>query len=184
MKDDLEKFIWENRSKMDNLEAPVDSFNKISSRLEQQKSIKTISFTRSQLFRVAASFAVPVLLSYFVIGYLNHQKIDRITAESATCNEETSPVLYDLIETENYYQSAIDKVKTEIYQKLGEDPELVREIETILNDIDRSYNVYNSDLNENVNSEQIASALITCQRTKLQALEDIQNQINDQNQTK
>jgi hypothetical protein len=179
MKDNMEKFIKENREAFDKAKPSNDLFDYISQKVDEKRKGKTITFTRGQLYRVAAAILIPIFISYFIIGKVNQNKIDKITlAAHQNETEEMSPLLRELIESENYYSSMIDERTQEIFQLLGDQPELIQEISNMLSDIDHSYQRYNLDLNENVNSEEVMNALVNCQREKLQTLEDIYNQIN------
>jgi len=175
--DKLEKFVRNNRQDFDNLEVPEDLFSKIEKNLSDDKPSKIISLSRKQIMKIAAAVFVPILVSYLVIGQINHKKIVKLTAEIQNSKTDNNPLVGELIESETYYNGLIAQKTKEIYASLADQPELIEEIDNMLNDIDNSYKMINADFNENVNSESVMTAMVSCQRQKLQSLEEIYLQI-------
>lgn len=175
--DKLERFIRNNPQDFDNLDAPPNLFSKIDKELSKHKKTKVISLTVNQLMKIVSAIFIPILISYIIIGQINQRKISKLTAEIENSQNEKNPLVNELMESENYYNNLIEQKTNEIYATLSNDPELIKEIDEMLNEIDNSYRIINADFNENVNSESVVTAMVSCQRLKLQSLEEIQKQV-------
>ncbi len=173
----LKDFIENNREAFDDKTPSNEIFNRVQSEINNRKP-KTITLTRGQLVKIAASFILPIALSYFLMARYYEAKVDKLSAQITENQTVVNPMVSNLVESEQYYNNLVSQKTKEVYNALSNDAQLIQEIELALNDIDNSYKEINADFGENVNSEAVMSAMINCHRLKLQTLEDIYSQIS------
>ena len=87
--------------------------------------------------------------------------------------EEASPMVRELVEAEAYYSAQINLKKDELYRLAGSNPELRREVDMELVDLDQVYNELKDDLNDNAANEAVIEAMIQNYRLKLDILEEM-----------
>lgn len=165
-KDNLERFVRDNREAFDNHEPPLlDLWQRIETGLDQQNGQQTTDaqpfrqIHRNPLFaakrlldwRVAASVVVLLLAGAFL--YMNqrygvtHQP--EVVAASPTYAREVVQ-----------YTRLIDDKRTELRQMTEDNPALYREFATDLNRLETSYQALKADLPQNPNQEMLIQAMI------------------------
>ena len=170
MKDNLEKFISENRPDFDDKNPPKDIWLAIDQHLDQKgkKTARLIPLWRYAR-RVAAA-AVLIGTGVLIGLNVNNQSSDAIAFE------EEFP---EYFEAEQYYQN---EVKTKVAQlaNYNHDSEIIDD----LKQLDKNYEELKKELSQAPpdKQEQIVNALITNYRTKLSILERVLERIQSTNQ--
>ncbi len=170
MKDNLEKFISENRPDFDDKKPPKDIWRAIDQHLDQkgEKSARLIP-----IWRYASRIAAAVILigSGVLIGLnLNNQSSDVVAVEE---------VFPEYFEAEQYYQNEV-KEKVAQLASFNHDTEIIDDLEQL----DKNYEELKNELSQAPpdKQEQIVNALITNYRTKLSILERVLDRIQSTNQ--
>jgi hypothetical protein len=165
MKDNLEKFISENRDAFDLYDPNPDLWKKI----EKNMNRKTIAFKKI-LWRAAAVAMI------FGASLIFHRYIDMLnTAKTAKVE------IPELQEAEIYYSSLLNSKLSEIKPMLEEHPGLDKEIMSDLSELDSVYSDLKEDLKDNVANQEVIQAMIQNYRLRLSILEDILNELNKDN---
>ncbi|QJW91785.1 hypothetical protein HNV11_21590 [Spirosoma taeanense] len=170
-KDNLERFIRDNREAFDDREPPGSLWQKIEAGLEQQKPadqrtntspFRQIHKTNSRLgglqigwpsldWRVAASVAVLLLAGSFL--YMNYQygvtRQPEVLAASPAYAKEVVQ-----------YTRLIDDKRAELKQMTEDNPALYQQFATDLDRLERSYQSLKADLPKNPNQEVLIQAMI------------------------
>jgi len=92
--------------------------------------------------------------------------------------EEASPMVRELIEAEAYYTSVINLKKDEVFRLTASNPDIRREIDMEMVDLDRVFSELKDDLKDNADNEEVIEAMIQNYRLKLDILEDMLLQLN------
>lgn len=163
--DKLEKFIRDNRSSFDDGQPPKDLWKKI-----ERPKARLLRLTWKQVAWRAAAVVIIFSASWFLHDLINKDASPAIQAEA---EEERSPLYIEFIEAEAFYTARIDQRKEEFLYLAKEDPELVREIDMELSELEQVYEELKSDLNDNADNEQVIEALIQNYRLKLEILEEM-----------
>lgn len=175
MKDKLEKFVEQNRQEFDSYEPPVHAWESIESKLSLNPK-KKYSFLKISA-RIAAVVAIS-LASYFAHDLIDYVKTDEFSAVEKILDYTKSP---DLIEAESYYSGLIDNKMAEIKLVAEKDPELQQEVNFEMKELDDVFEELKHDLNDNIENEEIVSAMIQNYRLKLEVLEDILTHVKQAN---
>lgn len=163
--DKLEKFIRDNRSSFDDGRPPKDLWKKIN-----RPKTRVLSLTWKQVAWRAAAVIIIFSASWFLHDLINKDTSPEIQAETM---EEGSPLYIEFIEAEAFYTARINQRKEEVLSLAKEDPELVREIDMELSELEEVYEELKNDLNDNADNEQVIEALIQNYRLKLEILEEM-----------
>ncbi len=176
MKDKLEQFIDDNR----------DSFDSFSEH-DSAKVWKKISESRKEkqnwkLFIRIFSKAAAVLL-IFGLSYLFHEFVDR-GREVRIANKKMNDIyeqIPELKEAESYYANLVSGKMEEIKPFLAKNPQINKDVNVDLMELDSVYISLKNDLRDNVANDQIIDAMIQNYRLKLRILEELQEEINKEN---
>lgn len=165
-KDRLEEFIRNNRDDFDFREPSPELWNRISS----AKSKKKVVPIRHYMYRAA------VLLAVMSIGGVLLWQSGILAPNRLAKNAD--PELIELMETEAYYSTQVDKKMREIQKCYYTFPELKDEIETDLNELENMYKVLKTDLGDNISNRSVIEAMIENNRFRLKLCDDVLEQIN------
>jgi hypothetical protein len=166
MKDNLEKFIIENREEFDIHEPPTGAWNKIEKNIRPPKTINW----RSVIYRAAAVVLI-FAASYLVHEYIGNLKEGQVAKEEP--REKKSFEIPELKEAEVYYSSLINEKFKEIKPILIDNPSLEKEIRYDLDQLDSLYTGLKKDLKDNIANGEIIEAMIQNYRLRLSILEDV-----------
>ncbi len=171
-KDNLERFVRDNREAFDDKEPPNNLWQKIELGLDKQQSQKESPFLQihkdpslnggarlgsrqigwpSLDWRVAASIAVLLLAGAFL--YMNQQygvthQPDVVAASPMYAKEVVQ------------YTRLIDDKRAELKQMTEDNPALYQEFATDLDRLEKSYTSLKADLPQNPNQEMLIQAMI------------------------
>lgn len=175
MKDRLEEFVEENKDKFDAYEPGDHIWDKIETNKTKGKQRK-ITVT-SVIWRVAAVVTI-FIVSYFVHDFISeNSKTENPVVNNLT--NENCDIPEDVIETESYYISQVNMRLEELNNFSIDDPEIKKEVEADLNELDNIYLDLKNDLCEDVANEEVIEAMIQNYRIKLQILEEILLKLNE-----
>jgi len=175
--DKLEKYILDHREQFDDQEPDPALWEKVDT-------------FKPPVFRInwkdiawkAAAVAAIFVASYFFHDYMASRKqSSRYLMGNNT--EAGSPMVRELIEAEAYYSSQIDIKKNEVFRLTASNPEVRREIDNEMVDLDRVFSELKEDLNDNADNEEVIEAMIQNYRLKLDILEEMLLLLNQSNES-
>ncbi len=164
--DRLEEFIKNNREDFDQFEPSPKVWENIE---KSGKNTKVIRMNSIWL-RVAAVVAIAVISSVLLFNS------NILTPTKYSKNLD--PEMRELIEAEAFYSHRVNGKLKEIRKCYYTFPELKDEIETDLIELEEMYKVLKSDLKENISSKAVIEAMIDNNRTRLELVDDVLEQIN------
>jgi len=157
MKDNFKEFVNEHRKEFELYEPDDLSWGEIEKRLDTQKR-----FGIREWIKVAAVFVI--LAAVGVVWY-------------AKQDDEALPP--QVIELEAYYGSlTTEKLKFIKSYDHNIDPAVWQDLDTL----DRAYNELKEDLQDDIDNEEVVSAMIRTYRAKLELLEQILEEIQNENE--
>jgi len=159
MKDIIEIFIEENREQFDFYEPSKDSWKQISKR---RKPIFKRHSYKKYLFRAAIFIGIflgSYTLQYYLFsqGYLQTNTVQQIP---------------QLQKAEAYYSMEFTNKLTEIRKHLASYPEIEKNMNYDISELDSIYQVLRLDLKDGVSQEDVIDAMVQNYKLKLQVLED------------
>ncbi len=158
MKDKLEKYIGENKDKLDT-GIPSDAvWESIEKELEEEVPKKIFNLTN--LWKVAAVFFFG--LSIHLLSQMN-QTTDVTSIQVAQTMDE------EFLETETFYVSQISTKRTQLLQNSRENPELVKDFTNDINKLDSIYQTLKGEL-ESENTDALQNALIQNLQLRMELL--------------
>ena len=92
---------------------------------------------------------------------------------AGSMNDTESPIVKELIEAEAYYTSQINMRKEEVFRLTVNAPDVQKEINTELVEMDKVFEVLKEDLKDNADNEEVIEAMIQNYRLKLDILEEM-----------
>ncbi len=165
--DKLEKYILDHREAFDDLEPDPSVWERVDTR-----KAPVIRINWKGIAWKAAAVAAIFVASYFFHDFMaSRNQHDRMLMGKS--GEEASPMVRELIEAEAYYSARINLKKDELYQLAGSNPDLRREVDMELVDLDQVYNDLKEDLKDNAANEEVIEAMIQNYRLKLDILEEM-----------
>lgn len=170
--DKLEKYILDHREQFDDQEPDPA----IWERLDTRKSLVIRINWRDVAWKAAAVAAIFVA-SYYFHDFMSSRKNGSQSLLGKN-TEESSPMLRELIEAEAYYTSIINMKKDEVFRLTASNPDIRREIDMEMVDLDRVFSELKDDLKDNADNEEVIEAMIQNYRLKLDILEDMLLQLN------
>jgi hypothetical protein len=175
MKDKWKKFADDHQEEFNEASPEDVFFEKISPRIKSSEGPRLIRL--SVVLKIAAAFIVLIGLTIF---YLLQQKSDKMESKSLAKNETVkderlvfAKVNPELAEAEFYYVNQIDQLMEEV-----ENNHLTTEVKEILEQLDAEFDLLKKEMGEQVNSEQIITALMENYRLKIKLLEKLLNSYN------
>lgn len=175
--DSLEKFIINNRDHFEELTPSPNSWEKISSQLNQN-----VDEVRSPgawwVLRRAAAAVVIVLAMYgaysVVIKFAQNQTVART-------NQIADPVLKEYAETEAFYVSRVENKVAELERISLEHPQVILEVKSEFELLDSEMKTLRNDLGDGISRQEVIEAMVQNYRIKLKIVENILEQINRSN---
>jgi hypothetical protein len=174
-RDKLERFMIDNRDEFDEFEPNPELFQGVQVR---KPAISMTKKWNSAIWKVAAAIAI-FIASYFFHDFMNVSDPGSMTQVNET--EQASEVFKMLMEAEMYYTSQINSKKEEFNYLSSGNPDINREINYELVELDSVYADLKRDLKDNAANEEIIEAMIQNYRIKLEILEDVLQQMNAAN---
>lgn len=165
-KDRLEEFVKANRDDFDFREPSPNLWQGIAKQKPQKT--KVVPFRR-YLYRAA------VVLVVVSIGSALIWQSAKYSSKQMVKNAD--PELLELMETEQYYSSQVDKKLQEIRKCYYTNPELKDEVESDLNELESMYKVLKTDLEDNISNRSVIEAMIENNRYRLKLCDDVLEQI-------
>lgn len=171
----LEDFITSNKDDFDDREPNADLWQQIEKCLPQQ--IKTIepekSFSLGFVLRVAAGIILVMAASFIFYLQKQHQQ----PVDLAQINPEYA-------QQQIRYASEVESKRTELRAIAKTDPELYKEFNSVLINMDQSYKKLNQELQNSPNQERVLRAMIRNLKVQTELLNQQLQVIEDYNQTK
>jgi hypothetical protein len=162
--DKLEEHIRKNREDLDRYNPSSIIWKRISRTLRQDKS--RISHWRSVAAMAAVLIGTAVL--FFITGTRWSEKSREISS-----GEGLSPAGRQLKETEIYYNNLVNTLYREATPLLTGNPEVEKELNTDISQLDSICADIKKDLKDNVANQEVVEALIQNYRIKIRLLEDM-----------
>jgi phage-related minor tail protein len=165
--DKLEKYILDHRDQFDDQEPDPALWEKIDTR-----KTPVIRINWKDIAWKAAAVAVIFVASYYFHDYMASRKqssLDMMRKNS----QVNSPMVKELIEAEAYYTSQINMRKEEVFRLTASDPDVRREVDLEMVDLNRVYKDLKEDLKDNADNEEVIEAMIQNYRMKLDILEEM-----------
>jgi hypothetical protein len=175
--DKLEKYILDHREQFDDQEPDPAIWDRVDTR-----KTPVIRINWKDIAWKAAAVAVIFVASYFFHDYMSsrNQSPEKMFGKNKS---EASPIVRELIEAEAYYSSQIDMKKEEIFRLTATNPEVRREINNEMVDLDRVYTELKEDLKDNADNEEVIEAMIQNYRLKLDILEEMLLQLKQSHES-
>lgn len=179
-KDDLEKFIEQNKHAFNDEGPSADLWNKIEQQVEEKTAkstsvpILSILWKAAIVVLIAGGAAYLLLNNNQVIENQQVQQVDSTEQEQAFKGKlrEVSP---ELAEVEHFYYTEIEARMAEA-RALEVSDELLDHV----TELDAEYEELQKELAKGMDSERIIQAMIQNYRTKLELLENILQEIKKQ----
>jgi hypothetical protein len=158
--DNLERFVRENREKLDRYEPSARVWGKITDRRD---------FINRNLFvRLSAAAAITLMIGTAIVLYSSANRKNKLTYIS---NE--------VKEMELFYNNMASSLYMQAKPMLTGQPEIEKELETDLARIDNICNEIKKDLKDNVANQEVIEALIQNYTIKIHILEDMLRILNE-----
>lgn len=187
-RDKLEKFILDNREDFDHLEPDPALWDRIGTR---KAPVVRLNW-KSVAWKAAAVVAI-FTASYYFHDYMAARKSGEQEYIAGNMDEQGSPIVRELIEAEAYYTSQIDMAREEVFRLTADAPDIQKEINMEMVELDKVFSELKDDLKDNADNEEVIEAMIQNYRLKLDILEEMlyrlkqshepQNKGKDENRT-
>ena len=166
MRDNLEKFIEQNREDF-NIYTPSDEiWNKI-----KKNNIPSKSRILSPKFLLRIAAVVIIFLTGFYIQEIRYNQQNKINIVKNNIIKSQLPP--ELKETENYYAHKVSTMVSEVEKYTKQDPYILDEVKTDLSELDSVYVDLKKDLKENASNKEIVEAMIQNYKIKIEILEEL-----------
>jgi len=161
--DKLEEHIRKNREDLDRYSPPKGIWRNIRMKLKKEKSF-------SMLWLSIAAMIV-VILGTAIIFFRPEYRWS--SSERQKNNDDLTGVTPQLKETETYYNNLINSLYTEAKPFLTNNPEIKKELNYDLSQLDSISTDLKKDLKDNIANQDVVEALIQNYRIKIRILEDM-----------
>jgi hypothetical protein len=158
--DRLERFVKENREKLDIYEPSPAIWERIEG--------KKVLISKKLLIRLSAAAVLTLVISSAIFLY-----------SSANRKESLSVLSGEIKEMELFYNTMASTLYMQAKPMLTRQPEVERELENDLQMIDKICNEIKDDLNDNVDNQEVIEALIQNYTIKIHILEDMLRILNE-----
>lgn len=169
--DSLEDYIRSNKVAFDELEPDPGMWDKISPNLPRPARQR-----RLNLFVRIGSIA-----AIFIAGYLFSVWTNQSSQNTQQAIEVQSESLRMLSEAKAFYTSQIEERSQQLYNLSADQPNLRRDLQIEFSELDAMYANLEKDLGDQVATEAVVEAMIQHYRIKLQLLEDMLQQLQNNN---
>jgi hypothetical protein len=166
--DKLENYILDQRDRFDDQEPDPSIWDRIETR-----KARVIRINWTGLAWKAAAVVAIFTASYFFHDYMASRKQMDQGFIAGSMNDTESPIVKELIEAEAYYTSQINMRKEEVFRLTVNAPDVQKEINTELVEMDKVFEVLKEDLKDNADNEEVIEAMIQNYRLKLDILEEM-----------
>jgi hypothetical protein len=185
--DKLEKYILDERDRFDDLEPDPAVWDRIGTRPAKVVRINW----RGIAWKAAAVVAI-FTASYYFHDYVDYRRAAEQDFLAGSIEDEGgSPLVKELVEAEAYYTAQIDLRKEEVLRLTTGLPDVQKEIDLEIVELDKVFEELKEDLKDNADNEEVIEAMIQNYRLKLDILEEMlyrlkeshesQNTGNDEN---
>jgi flagellar basal body-associated protein FliL len=161
--DKLEEHIRRNREELDRYTPPAGLWRKVKKELKKEKS------TAKQWLSIAAMIVV-ILGTALVLFRPEFRWSD---SKRQNNNEQFTQLTPQLKETEIYYNNLVNSLYTEATPLLTNNPEIKKELNSDLSQLDSICSDLKKDLNDNISNQDVVEALVQNYRIKIRILEDM-----------
>jgi hypothetical protein len=162
--DKLEDHIKKNREDLDRYSPSSGVWKRIKRELKKKGSPKNLWFS------IAAS--VIIILGTALVLFRPGNRLTDTNNEISKDNRLT-PVNSQLKETEIYYNNLVNSLYREATPMLTANPEIRKELNTDISQLDSIFSEIKKDLKDNVANQDVVEALIQNYRIKIRLLEDM-----------
>jgi hypothetical protein len=160
----LEEHIRRNRDDLDRYDPPAGAWRKIRKELKKGKSM------RRQWISIAAMFIV-ILGTALVLFRPEYRWSD--SARRNSNDDGLTQLSPQIRETEVYYNNLINSLYSEATPLLTNNPELKKELNTDLSQLDSICSDIKKDLKDNISNQDVVEAMIQNYRIKIRILEEM-----------
>ena len=167
-RDKLEKYILSHREGFDDLEPDPSVWDRIEKR---KAPIIRINW-KGMAWKAAAVVAI-FTASYYFHDYVASRKDQERGFIAGKMDEAGSPIVKELIEAEAYYTSQISMMKEEVFRLTADAPDVQKEINMEMVELDKVFDELKEDLKDNADNEEVIEAMIQNYRLKLEILEEM-----------
>jgi hypothetical protein len=161
--DKLEEHIRKNREDLDRYSPPKGIWRNIRRKLKKEKSLSR------QWLSIAAM--IVVILGTAVIFFRPEYRWS--SSERQKNIDDITGITPQLKETETYYNNLINSLYTEAKPLLTNNPEIKKELNNDLSQLDSICTDLKKDLKDNIANQDVVEALIQNYRIKIRILEDM-----------
>ena len=176
MSDRLENFIRNNRKEFEGFEPPVDLWERIEKRLDDQQ--KEVVKRAPKVIRVSNLIrAAAVIVAVLSVGLLLWKYQYEKSADISNINAQ-------LGKQQIHYASMIEEKRSEIKQIEKKDPQLYQEFSSEIKEMDENYQKLKNDLSTSPNQEETVKAMIRNMQIQIQVLNQQLKIIEQVNQLK
>lgn len=176
--DPLEKYILDHREQFDDQEPDPQVWEKISPPARRP----IIRLAWKKIAWQAAAVAAIFVASYFFHDYMAER--NRPDSTMAGMDGESAPIVRELIEAEAWYTAQINQRKDEVFRLTANYPDIQREIDLELVEMDKVFDELKDDLKDNADNEEVIEAMIQNYRLKLDILEEMLFRLKQANVSK
>jgi hypothetical protein len=162
--DKLEEHIRKNRQDFDRYNPPDKTWKRISRELKMNRPMRRQWFLIAAMIIVIMGTAIVLFKPEFRWSEAKRLK------DAVNANSSSSP---QLKETEIYYTNLINSLYKEATPLLTGNPEIKKELNGDLSQIDSLCTDIKKDLKDNISNQEVVEALILNYRTKIRILEDM-----------
>lgn len=164
MKDELEKYIVENRREFDDYKLDevhkLKLWDNINENLQDKQPQKVIPIWKQPVFKIAASIII-------VLGFtFSFYRLSGNESENDIVNLE-------LNEIDNYYKSLVNNQIQLIKNSQTLSTEDQEDFLLLIDDLDSEYNTLKQELKERINDQKVIEAIIENYRKKIQLMENL-----------
>ena len=175
--DELEKFVSENREGFDEFEPDPAIWAQVQKNTAKQKSFSVYKL----MIRVAAVVII-FISSYVFHDYQSENKRSALLMEQA--DQDQLEEARNFFEAKAYYASLIGDKEKEVFELIGEYPEIKQEIKDEFKAVDAELSELQKDLKDGAMTEVIIESMIQKYRLKLTILEEVLSAISSENNNK
>ncbi len=166
MKDRLEDFIMKNRESFDVLEPDPSLWLKINAGNQGKGKSRRLNWLR---YTAAAAVIFASLSAgiYYISGI------------NSSPEKLYGDLYKEIIETEAFYTNVVNQKYNELQPYMATSPDLKKELDFDLNELDGIYLDLKEDLKDNVGNPEVIEAMIQQYRMKVEILEQLLNQLKE-----
>jgi hypothetical protein len=162
--DKLEEHIRKNREDLDRYNVPPDAWRRIDKEIRKEKSFMRHWLSIAAMIVVILGTALVLFKPEFRLSFPGkHKNID----------EQLTQYNPQLKETEVYYNSLINTLYKEAAPLLTKNPDVKKELNSGLYQLDSICTDIKKDLKDNVANQEVVEALIQNYRIRIRLLEDM-----------